>query len=128
MGSCLKRRRGGILNDQVVARVAELRFGFEPADVVNEVMSFGSPTPIEVAVSGPDFAASRAYAEKLHDQLAQIPSLRDLQFAQALDTPAVEVRVAGERAGKTQVTVADVSRSLVEATSSSRFVVPIFWA
>src|SRR5262249_44681846 len=55
-------------------------------------------------------------------------SLRDLQFAQSLDYPAVEVRVDRERAGLSRVTVGDVSRSLVEATSSSRFVVPIFWA
>ena len=27
-------------------------------------MSFGSPTPVEVAVSGPNFAESRAYAEQ----------------------------------------------------------------
>ena len=35
--------------EQIEAGVAQLRFGFEPADIVNEVMSFGSPTPIEVA-------------------------------------------------------------------------------
>ena len=37
-----------------------VRFSFEPADIVNEVMSFGSPTPIEVAVSGPNLADNRA--------------------------------------------------------------------
>jgi multidrug efflux pump subunit AcrB len=118
----------GMPSEQVSKRVAGLRFSFEPADVVNEVMSFGSPTPVEVAVSGPDFAAGRAYAEKVRDELAKIPSLRDLQFAQSLDYPAVEVRVDREKAGKSRVTMADVSRSLVEATSSSRFLVPVFWA
>jgi multidrug efflux pump subunit AcrB len=122
-------RGEGLPVEQVNQRVRGLKLSFEPADVVNEVMSFGSPTPIEVAViSGPDFAESRAYAEKLRDQLAQIPSLRDLQFAQSLDYPSVEVRVDRELAGRSRVTAADVSRSLVEATSSSRFVVPVFWA
>jgi multidrug efflux pump subunit AcrB len=121
-------RGEGLPAEQVSQRVRGLKFSFEPADVVNEVMSFGSPTPIEVAISGPDFAASRAYAERVRDQLAQIPSLRDLQFAQSLDYPAVAVRVDRERAGLSRVTVADVSRSLVEATSSSRFVTPVFWA
>jgi multidrug efflux pump subunit AcrB len=121
-------RAEGLTSDQVRQRVQALRFSFEPADVVNEVMSFGSPTPIEVAVSGPDFAATRAYAEKVKEQLAKIPSLCDLQFAQSLDYPTVEVRVDRELAGKSHLTVADVSKSLVEATSSSRFVVPIFYA
>jgi multidrug efflux pump subunit AcrB len=118
----------GLSTEQVSQRVGGLKFSFEPADVVNEVMSFGSPTPIEVAVSGPNFVQSRAYAEKLREQLEGIPSLRDLQFAQSLDYPAVEVRVDRERAGLSRVTVGDVSRSLVAATSSSRFVVPVFWA
>ena len=37
----------------------ELRVSFEPSDIVNEVMSFGSPTPIEIAVSGPNMKAIR---------------------------------------------------------------------
>ena len=55
-------------------------------------MSFGAPTPIEVAVSGPDFTKSRQYAEQIKDALADIPSLRDLGFEQELDYPAVKVR------------------------------------
>src|SRR5439155_13579803 len=99
-----------------------------PADIVNEVMSFGSPTPIEVAVSGPKFADNRAYAGKIQAELAKIPSLRDLQIVQPLEYPAVAVEVDRERAGLSGVTITDVSRSLVSATSSSRFVVPVFWA
>jgi len=45
--------------------LAEARVSFEPSDIVSRVMSFGSSTPIEVAVSGPDLVASRAHAEKL---------------------------------------------------------------
>ena len=37
-----------------------VRFSFEPSDIVSRVMSFGSPTPVEVAVSGPNFADDRA--------------------------------------------------------------------
>jgi len=121
-------RAAGMPTDQISQRVSGLKLSFEPADVVNEVMSFGSPTPVEVAVSGPNFAETRAYAEKVREQLARIPSLKDLQYAQSLEYPTVDVRVDRELAGKSNLTVADVSHSLVEATSSSRFVVPIFWA
>jgi multidrug efflux pump subunit AcrB len=113
--------------EQVDAGVAQLKFGFEPADIVNEVMSFGSPTPIEVAVSGPDFAASRTFAAKVQERLAKVPTLRDLQYVQSLNYPTVEVRVDRERAGLSGVTTADVARALVSATSSSRFVVPNYW-
>jgi multidrug efflux pump subunit AcrB len=109
-------------------QLPDVRVSFEPSDIVNEVMSFGSPTPIEVAVSGPDFAANREYAARLHDELARLDVLRDLQYAQSMDYPTIQVTVDRERAGLAGLTPADVSRSLVTATSSSRFVVPNYWA
>jgi multidrug efflux pump subunit AcrB len=113
--------------DKVERQVKNLRLSFEPADIVNEVMSFGSPTPIEVVVSGPKMSDNRAYADKLHNQLSAIPSLRDLQYGQSLNYPTVAVRIDRERAALTGVTTEEVSRSMVAATSSSRFVVPNFW-
>ncbi len=106
----------------------EARVSFEPADIVSRVMSFGSSTPIEVAVSGPDLAASRGHAEKLLEKLRTIKSLRDVQIAQELDFPSVPVDVNRERAGLLGVREADVARSLVAATNSSRFTTPIYWA
>ena len=115
------------LRDTLTARMPGARFSFEPADIVSEVMSFGSPTPIEVAVTGPSLADDRAFAEKLRGELAKVESLRDLQYAQALDYPTVEVDVDRKRSGLAGLSVAEVARSLVAATSSSRFVVPNYW-
>src|SRR4029078_10271404 len=66
----------------------DAQFSFEPGDLVSRIMNFGAPTPVEVAVTGPDFAASRAFATKVRNELSQIGSLRDLQFGQTLDCPA----------------------------------------
>jgi multidrug efflux pump subunit AcrB len=101
---------------------------FEAADLVNQVMSFGSPTPIEVAVTGANQALSRVYADKVRAEMGKIPALRDLQYGQALDYPVLQVQIDRERAGQLGVTVEDVGRSLVSATSSSRFVTPNYWA
>ncbi|MFN7930163.1 MAG: efflux RND transporter permease subunit [Blastocatellia bacterium] len=59
-------------------------FSFEAGDIVTQVMNFGAPTPIEVALNGPNLAANRAFAEKILAEMKKIPSLRDLQFAQPL--------------------------------------------
>ncbi len=106
----------------------EVRFSFEPSDIVNEVMSFGSPTPVEIAVSGPAFADDRQFAEKVRQELARIPFLRDLQVGQSLDYPTIDVNVDREKAGLAGLEPVDVSRAIVTATSSSRFVVPNYWA
>jgi len=115
------------LRDRLSGAMPGVQFSFEPADIVSDVMSFGSPTPVEVAVSGSNYADVRAHAEKVKKALAQVPSLRDLQYAQALDYPTVSVEIDRERAGLSGVTAEEISRSLVTATSSSRFVVPNYW-
>lgn len=116
------------LRKRLSAAMPEVRFSFEPSDIVNEVMGFGSPTPVEIAVSGPAFADSRLHADKVQKELAKIPFLRDIQVGQSLDYPTIEVNVDREKAGLAGLTVIDVARSLVTATSSSRFVVPNYWA
>ncbi len=106
----------------------ELRISFEPQDIVTRVMSFGSPTPIEIAISGSALPVSKAYADKIIEKLRVIPFLRDVQIAQTLDYPSVAVNVDRERAGQLGVQMSDVTRSLVAATTSSRFTVANYWA
>lgn len=102
-------------------------FSFEAGDVVTKIMNFGAPTPVEVAVSGPNLSANRGFADKLLAEMKKIGSLRDLQFDQALDYPTVDIKVDRKRAGQLGVTVEQVGRSLVAATSSSRFTQPVYW-
>ncbi|HET9832138.1 MAG TPA: efflux RND transporter permease subunit, partial [Vicinamibacterales bacterium] len=71
---------------------------FEAADIISQVMSFGSPTPIEVAVQGPALPATRAFAEKIRAELVKIDALRDLQAAQPLDYPSLQVQINRDRA------------------------------
>jgi multidrug efflux pump subunit AcrB len=116
------------LRRRFAKRFPAAQFSFEPGDIVSRIMNFGAPTPVEVAIMGPDFAASRAFATKVREQLAEIPSLRDLQVGQTLDYPAIQVDVNRQMAGQLGVTVDQVGRSFAAATSSSRFVSPNYWA
>ncbi len=100
---------------------------FESGDIVEQVMSFGSPTPVQVTINGPKLAENRAYAERVRQQLMQIPSLRDLQYEQALDYPTVEVNVDRALAGLSGVTADEVGRAVAPATLSSRFTTPLYW-
>ena len=110
------------------AELPDVLVSFEPSDIVERVMSFGAPTPIEIAVQGQSLAVSKEFAEKLRERLAKIPALRDLQYAQVLDYPTLDVHINRERAGLLGVKMADATRSLVASTASSRFTVPNYWA
>jgi len=119
-----KEKLRGVLRQEL----PDVRLSFEPQDIVTRVMSFGSPTPIEVAISAPTLATGKGYAEKLLGELNKLPFLRDAQIAQTLDFPSVNVNINRERAGLLGVKVEDITRSLVAATTSSRFTVPNYWA
>ena len=103
-------------------------FSFEPGDLVNQIMNFGAPTPVEIAVLGPNLAASRAFTNRLRDEMGKVSRLRDLKYESPLDYPSVEVKVNRELAGQLGVTAAQVARSVSEATFSSRFTSPNYWA
>jgi multidrug efflux pump subunit AcrB len=100
---------------------------FEAGDIVSQVMSFGSPTPIEVAVQGVSLQDDSAYAARVQAAMAKLPFLRDLQYAQELNYPTLDISIDRERAGQLGLSMADVSRSIVPATGSSRFIQPNYW-
>jgi multidrug efflux pump subunit AcrB len=123
-----KRLEQGGLAKEVAQRQAKTAtFGFEPGDIVTEVMSFGSMAPIAVQVIGTDMAMTRQHAEKVATEMRKIPYLRDVQFEQTLDYPSVEVDIDREKAGLSGVNVEDVGRALIMATSSTRFLSPNYW-
>jgi multidrug efflux pump subunit AcrB len=116
------------LRHRFAERFPGVQFSFEPGDIVGRIMNFGAPTPVQVAIMGPDFAATRSFATKVRSELGQIPSLRDLHVEQALDYPGINVNIDREMAGQLGVTVNQVGQSFAAATSSSRFVAPNYWA
>ena len=103
------------------------RVSFEAADIVSQVMGFGSPTPVEVAVMGVNLQEDYVHAQKVQEEIKKLPFLRDLQFAQELNYPTMDININRERAGQFGLTMADVVRSVVPATSSSRFTQPNYW-
>src|SRR5271165_3493570 len=115
------------LRESLYQQLPECQVSFEAGDILTQVMSFGSPTPIEVAVQGISLADDYSYAKKVQTQLAKLDFLRDLQFAQAADFPTLDINIDRERAGQFGLTMADVVASVVPATSSSRFTQPNYW-
>ena len=115
------------LRAKLAASLPGVKISFEAADIVSQVMSFGSPTPIEVAVQGVSLNDDYAFAKKVQAEMAKLPFLRDLQVAQAGDFPTLDINIDRERAGQFGLTMADVARSVVPATSSSRFTQPNYW-
>jgi len=117
----------GVPKAEADARSKEISFGFEPGDMVSNVMSFGSPTPLEIVVYGPNLADVREHATRIRDNMAKIGCLRDVQFRQTLDYPSVDVTINREKAGLSGVDVQNIGDSVLVATNSSRYVALNYW-
>ncbi|HMH24313.1 MAG TPA: efflux RND transporter permease subunit [Puia sp.] len=112
---------------RLAADLPELKVSFEPIELTDKILSQGSPTPIEVKISGKNKKLNEEYADKVIAQLQKIPYLRDIQLGQATHYPAINIDIDRERAAQLGTNAAVVSRSLIAATSSSRFTEKNVW-
>jgi multidrug efflux pump subunit AcrB len=115
------------LRQKLSQRFPEARFSFDPGDLVSQILSFGSPSIAEVAVTGPQYADVASYTEEVRQRLAAVPALRDLQVEEPQHYPAVDIRVNRIIAGQLGSTANDVGAAVVSATASSRFIAPNYW-
>lgn len=100
---------------------------FEPGDLVDQVLNLGSTNPVEIAVLSKDFKLSSEIAERLKSNLQSKLFLRDVTVATPLDYPGLKIDIDRVKAGQLGLTVDEISKSLVTATSSSRFTQPNYW-
>ena len=59
--------------------------------------------------------------------LTRFAYLRDVQLAQPIKYPTIDIDIDRIRAAQMGVSLADISRSLIAATSSSRYTEKNFW-
>jgi len=111
----------------VQQNLPDVRITFEPIELTDKIMSQGAQTPIEVLVGGKSLVEGQQFAQKIEAQLHKIPYLRDIRINQPLNYPTVQIDIDRERAGQFGLTPDQISRSLVAATSSSRFTAKNLW-
>jgi multidrug efflux pump subunit AcrB len=115
------------LRKNILAKYPEVRISFEPIELTDKIMAQGANTPIEVRVAGKNMGDIKSYAYQLLDRLKQIPFLRDVQIAQPLNYPTVDITVDRNKLALMGLNIDDVTRSITDVTSSSRFTDKNLW-
>jgi multidrug efflux pump subunit AcrB len=105
----------------------QVNLSFEPIELTDKILSQGSPTPVEVAVYSKNKALNVEWSLKVLDKLKKISYLRDVQIGQSFKYPAIDIDIDRQRAAELGASINDISRSLVAATSSSRFTEKNVW-
>ncbi|KOS05681.1 acriflavin resistance protein [Flavobacterium akiainvivens] len=105
----------------------DVRLSFEPIELTDKVLSQGSPTPIEIRFAGKNKKLNEEYANKIIAELKKKDYFRDVQIAQPIHYPALDINIDRVRAAQVGVDMSDVSRSLIASTSSSRYTEKNTW-
>ncbi len=108
-------------------RMPGVRVSFEPIELTEKIMSQGAATPIEVEVGGKNMQDIEDYAGRLEEALKQVPFLRDVQIEQPLKYPAVSIILDRYKIAQMGLKLQDVSRSVSDYTSSSRYTEKNMW-
>ncbi|HTU51959.1 MAG TPA: efflux RND transporter permease subunit, partial [Acidobacteriaceae bacterium] len=102
-------------------------FYFLPTDIVNQILNFGLPAPLDVQIIGADIDANHALAESMMTQMRRIPGAVDLHVQQSLDSPDMTVNVDRTKAQQVGLSQADVADSVLTSLSGSFQTSPQFW-
>ncbi len=115
------------LRRELPQRFPELQFFFQPADIVNQVLNFGQPAPIDIRVSGPNSDSSYAVASKLVADLKHVPGVVDAHVFQVPDAPALKINVDRTLAGEVGLGQRTVANNILVTLNNSAQVAPNFW-
>jgi multidrug efflux pump subunit AcrB len=115
------------LRRDLPARFPGLEFFFQPADIVNQVLNFGQPAPIDIRISGPDNDEAYALAAKLARDLRRVPGVVDSHVFQVPDARSINVDVDRTMAFEIGMAQRSTADNLLITLNSSAQVAPNFW-
>ncbi|KJV35472.1 efflux RND transporter permease subunit [Luteibacter yeojuensis] len=102
-------------------------FSFPPADIISQILNFGSPAPIDLQIRGPNVSANYAYASTLLREIRRVPGVVDARIQQSQSSPGFNVDVDRSRAQQVGITERDVTSSLGVNLAGSSQIAPTFW-
>jgi multidrug efflux pump subunit AcrB len=115
------------LRKNISASYSAIKISFEPIELTEKIMAQGASTPIEVRVAGKNMEDIKSYAIRLVDKLKAISFLRDVQIAQPLNFPTIHIAVDRNKLSLMGLSIDNVSKSITDVTSSSRYTNKNLW-
>ncbi|WP_047244856.1 efflux RND transporter permease subunit [Maribacter thermophilus] len=115
------------IRSRIHKKLPELKVSFEPIEMTEKILSQGSPTPIEIRLSGIDKTTNVEYGKKIIERLEDISYFRDAQLAQSTNYPALNINIDRTKAAQLGVGISEITNSLIATTSSSRYTAKNVW-
>ncbi len=108
-------------------RIPELQAFFSSGSIIDAVLNFGSPAPINVQVSGQEYVSTFAFARKVQNVIRGLPEVAQAYIPEEAGYPTLDVKVDRLKAGRLGLTQRDVITNVITALTSNQMIKPSIW-
>jgi multidrug efflux pump subunit AcrB len=115
------------LREVLPKQFPDTTFSFPPADIVSQILNFGSPAPIDIQIRGGKLADDFAYANQLLAKVRKVPGVVDARIQQSRSRPSFDIAIDKTRAQEIGISTRDVTNSMVINMAGSSQVSPTYW-
>ncbi|MEO6023307.1 MAG: efflux RND transporter permease subunit, partial [Burkholderiales bacterium] len=111
---------------EIPKKFPDVSIYFQPGDMMNQILNFGVPAPIDVKVIG---SAHENYqiAKEIEVKMRRVAGLRDVHVHQIMNQPALHLDVDRTRAAELGLSQQEIAQNFLISSSSSVVVTPNFW-
>jgi HAE1 family hydrophobic/amphiphilic exporter-1 len=108
-------------------RVPEVTTFFSSGSIIDSVLNFGLPAPIDIQVSGPKYGPLFDVARKINGEVGTLPEVAQTYIPQEADYPTLDVNIDRVRAARMGLTEKDVVTNVITALTSNQMIGPSIW-
>lgn len=108
-------------------QMPELSSYFSTGSLVDAVVNMGAPAPIDIQISGANFAQDNDAAQQIASELRRSPTIADVFIPQDLDYPSLRVNVNRLHAAKLGLTEREVLDNVITSLTSNQMIAPNLW-
>lgn len=108
-------------------QMPELSSYFSTGSLVDAVVNMGAPAPIDIQISGANFAQDNEVAQRIVSELRNSPAIADVFVPQDLDYPSLRINVDRLHAAKLGLTEKEVLDNVITSLTSNQMIAPNLW-
>ena len=115
------------LRSRLKASLPGVEVAFQTGGIINDVLNFGLKAPIDIQVKGPSLDMIRPVAERIQQQIAQVPNTVDVRIKQGKSYPELHIDVDRTKAAYYGINQNRVVVDVITGISSNLALSPNYW-
>ncbi len=115
------------LRSRLKTSLPGVEIAFQTGGIISDVLNFGLKAPIDIQVKGPSLEVIRPVAERIQQQIAQVPNTVDVRIKQGKSYPELHIDVDRTKAAYYGINQNRVVVDVITGISSNLALSPNYW-